>query len=206
VSLPLVEVVTIAHRAGGTVNDVVLAAVAGALLTVLDARGESPARLVVSVPVSGRRSTNAARPGNNTGVRPIAIPSIADDARRLTEIISLTGSHRSTARASSAVPLGLAFRALSRLGLFQLFVDHQRFVHTFETNLRGPAEPLTFGGHRIADLVPVAVNPGNVGVTFDVLSYAGTLGITVVADPDNLSELNVLTDSLRAVFLRLAHP
>jgi len=32
-------------------------------------------------------------------------------------------------------------------------------------------------------VVPVAVNPGNVAVSFDVLSYAGTLGVTLVCDP-----------------------
>lgn len=36
----------------------------------------------------------------------------------------------------------------------------------------------------VSRVVPVAVTPGNTGVTFDVLSYAGRLGITLVADPD----------------------
>ena len=68
----LADVADVAHRAGGTVNDVVLTAVIGALLTTLRARGEHPAQLVVSVPVSGRHSTTAERLGNNTGVRPVA--------------------------------------------------------------------------------------------------------------------------------------
>jgi WS/DGAT/MGAT family acyltransferase len=204
VVVPLAQVVSTAHRAGGTVNDVVLTAVTGALLTVLHTRGEHPARLVVSVPVSGRRSTTSDRLGNNTGVQPISVPTLADDNSRLAEIISATRTHREFSRASSAGPLGLAFRALSRLGLFRPFINHQRFVHTFETNLRGPSTPLLFGGHRITSLVPVAVNPGNVGVTFDVLSYAGDLTITVVADPDNITELNLLTNSLGKVFTDLA--
>ena len=149
VTVPLADIVTAAHRAGGTVNDVVLAAVTGALITELHARGEHPARLVVSVPVSGRPSATADRLGNNTGVRPIAVPTLADDNARLAEIISLTRASRELARASSAGPLGLAFRALSRLGLFQTFIEHQRLVHTFETNMRGPTEPLCFGGHRV---------------------------------------------------------
>jgi diacylglycerol O-acyltransferase len=73
----------------------------------------------------------------------IAVPTFADDNARLAEIISLTRTSRKLARASSAGPLGLAFRALSRLGLFQTFIEHQRLVHTFETNMRGPAEPLS---------------------------------------------------------------
>jgi diacylglycerol O-acyltransferase / wax synthase len=204
VTVPLADIVAAAHRAGGTVNDVVLAAVTGALLTELRARGEHPARLVVSVPVSGRPSATADRLGNNTGVRPIAVPTLADDNARLAEIISLTRTSRKLARASSAGPLGLAFRALSRLGLFQTFIEHQRLVHTFETNMRGPAEPLFFGGHRVSAVVPAAVNPGNIGVAFDALSYAGVLSVTLVTDPDIIEELDQLTRSMSAVYTRIA--
>ena len=205
VTVPLADIVTVAHRAGGTVNDVVLAAVTGALITELYARGEHPARLVVSVPVSGRPSATTDRLGNNTGVRPIAVSTLADDNARLAEIISLTRTSRELARASSAGPLGLAFRALSRLGLFQTFIEHQRLVHTFETNMRGPTEPLSFGGHRVSAVVPAAVNPGNIGVAFDALSYAGVLSVTLVTDPDIVEELDPLTHSLSAVYARLTN-
>jgi diacylglycerol O-acyltransferase / wax synthase len=203
VEVTLADVVALAHRTGGTVNDVVLAAVTGALFKVLAARGEHPAQLVVSVPVSGRRSTTTARLGNDTGVRPIAVPALADDHARLAKIITLTRPNAALQRASSAVPLGLAFRALSRLGVFRLFVEHQRLVHTFETNLRGPAEPVFFGGHPIRAIVPAAVNPGNVGVSFDVLSYAGVLGMTVVTDPEIVTEPDRLTAELAQVFATL---
>ena len=148
VAVPLADAVSLAHRLGGTVNDVVLAAVTGALIKVLAARGEHPARLVVSVPVSGRRSTTTDRLGNDTGVRPIAVPALADDHDRLAKIITLTEPVAALQRASSAVPLGLAFRGLSRLGLFRMFIEHQRLVHTFETNLRGPAEPCSSAATR----------------------------------------------------------
>ena len=203
VEVTLADVVALAHRMGGTVNDVVLAAVTGALFKVLAARGEHPAQLVVSVPVSGRRSTTTARLGNDTGVRPIAVPALADDHARLAKIITLTRPNAALQRASSAVPLGLAFRALSRLGVFRLFIEHQRLVHTFETNLRGPAEPVFFGGHPIRAIVPAAVNPGNVGVSFDVLSYAGILGMTVVTDPEIVTEPDRLTAELAQVFATL---
>jgi diacylglycerol O-acyltransferase / wax synthase len=156
------------------------------------------------VPVTGRPSATADRLGNNTGVRPIAVPTLTDDNARLAEIISLTRTRRELARASSAGPLGLAFRALSRLGLFQTFIQHQRLVHTFETNMRGPAEPLSFGGHRVSAVVPAAVNPGNIGVAFDALSYAGILSVTLVTDPDIVEDLDQLTHSLSGVYARIA--
>ena len=142
--------------------------------------------------------------GNNTGVRPIAVPTLVDDNARLAAVISLTRASPELARASSAGPLGLAFRVLSRLGLFQTFVNHQRLVHTFETNVRGPVAPMSFGGHQVAAVVPAAVNPGNIGVSFDALSYAGILATTVVADPHIVPELDQLARSLNAVYTRLA--
>ena len=148
---------------------------------------------VPTIPVSGCgafRSAAAAsvRLGNNTGVRPIAVPTLADDNARLAEIIALTRTNRELARASSAGPLGLAFRTLSRLRLFQTFIEHQRLVHTFETNMRCPTEPLCFGGHRVSAVVPAAVNPGNIGIAFDALSYAGVLSVTLVTDPDIVAD------------------
>jgi len=89
--------------------------------------------------------------------------------------------------------------------MFQTFIEHQRLVHTFETNMRGPTEPLSFGGHRVSAVVPAAVNPGNIGVAFDALSYAGVLSVTLVTDPDIVEELDPLTHSLSAVYARLTN-
>ena len=157
------------------------------------------------MPVSGRRSTTTARLGNDTGVRPIAVPAVADDHARLATIITLD----ETPNAAAASLLGRSrwawlFRALSRLGLFRLFVEHQRLVHTFETNLRGPAEPVSLAA-TVRAIIPAAVNPGNIGVSFDVLSYAGVLGVTVVTDPEIVDEPARLTDALTDVFDHLLH-
>ena len=51
-------------------------------------------------------------------------------------------------------------------------------------------------GCRVEQIVPVAVNPGNVAVSFDVLSYAGTLGITIVTDPRHVPDPDHLADLL----------
>jgi diacylglycerol O-acyltransferase / wax synthase len=125
---------------------------------------------------------------------------------RLAAITASTRRNLTLPRASSAGPLGLAFRALSRLGLFRLFVEHQRLVHTFETNLRGPAEPVSLGGHRIRAIIPAAVNPGNIGVSFDVLSYAGELGVTVVTDPVIVTDPDRLVGALSHRFAALVSP
>ena len=77
-------------------------------------------------------------------------------------------------------------------------VEHQRLVHTFETNVRGPADRLRIAGHEVSALVPVAVNPGNVGAAFAVISYAGELAVTVVTDPDVVPDDETLVALLTA--------
>jgi hypothetical protein len=52
--------------------------------------------------------------------------------------------------------------------------------------------------------VPAAVNPGNIGVAFDALSYAGVLSVTLVTDPDIVEELDQLAHSLSAVYAHIA--
>lgn len=203
IEVPLGDVVAVAHAAGGTVNDLLLAASGGGVSTFLATRGERPEWLVVSVPVSGRTSADPDHLGNQTGVRPVGIPLVADDRARLEAVIRITRAAATAPRASSSAPLGFAFRLLCRVGLFGWFVDHQHLVDTFETNLRGPTERLRLGGHPVRSVIPVAVNPGNVGVSFDVLSYAGTLGVAVVADPHVVPDLDRLTGCLSEALARL---
>jgi len=130
---------------------------------------------------------------------------VADQDERLRRIMALSSARRSAARGTSAGPLGLVFRALGGLGVFQLFIDHQRLVHTFVTNVRGPEAVVHFAGHPVVTVIPVAVTPGNVGVCFDILSYAGELVVTVVADPDVVVEQDLLTSLLAEELGQLLH-
>ena len=189
---------TVAHRDGATVNDVALTAVAAALRSLLASRGESVDRFVISVPVSARRQASASDLGNEVGVIPLEIPADGDPRDRLRTIAARTQAAKRTPPAASTAVLGPAFRVLARLGLFEWFIDRQRRVHTFVTNLRGPDARLFFTGAPITDVVAVSVTTGNVSVAFAVLSYAGTLGITVIADPDACPDLDVLVGALEA--------
>jgi diacylglycerol O-acyltransferase / wax synthase len=171
-----------AHAHGATVNDVVVTAVTGALVELLARRGERVAELVVSVPVSRRRSSAPGALGNETGVVPIRVPAVPDPAVRRAAVVAQRARVAAPERGGSAAVLTPAFRALAAVRAFQPFIDHQRLVHTFVTIVRGPAHHLRVAGAEVAAVVPVAVNPGNVAVSFDVLSYAGTLVVTLVCD------------------------
>lgn len=175
----------------------------GALATLLRERGEQPAEVVVSVPITSRRTAGTQQLGNQTGVVPLAIPTLPDREARFRRITELSHADRGGHRGSSAAPMGLVFRALAAMRLFQVFIDHQRLVHTFVTNVRGPQDVIRLASCPVESIIPMAITPGNVGVCFDVLSYAGKLVLTVVADTGVVPEQERLTSLLAEEFASL---
>lgn len=186
-----------ARAHGGSVNDVVLAAVAGALGSLLRSRGEEVDRFVVSIPVSRRTATTSTALGNQIGVAPAELPTLGDRHERLDVIVTRGAEIRSAPRGASTELLGPVFRLLARIGCFNWFVDRQRLVNSFVTNLRGPTDGLTLAGASITEVLPITAISGNVTVAFGVLSYIGTLAITIVADPDTAPDLGRLRDALQ---------
>jgi WS/DGAT/MGAT family acyltransferase len=187
-----------AHAYGATVNDVVLTAVTGALHAVLRHRGESVDEFVISVPTSGRREATAGRLGNQVGVMPVPVTVARNPQQRLAAIAHTTRNRKPANPSASATLLGPAFRTLARLGAFRWFVNRQRLVTTLVTNLRGPDRRLSFLAAPITEVIPVSPTTGNVTVAFAVLSYAGTLLVTVIADPQRCPDLPVLVAHLQS--------
>lgn len=71
-------------------------------------------------------------------------------------------------------------------------------MHTFVTNVHGPDHLMRRGGTPIVGRIPLSATTGNVTVAFAALSYADAFTITVVADPDRVPDLLVLTEALQA--------
>ena len=85
----------------------------------------------------------------------------------------------------------------ARLGLLRRYMTRQRRMHTMVSSIHGPDEQITVGGSTVVSIVPlVSAETGNVRVSFDVLSYAGTVTITAVADPDTVPDLPDLAAAL----------
>lgn len=196
VDTDLAEIRSVAHRLGATVNDVLLVATTAAMLSILDQRGERVPALVVSVPISTRTSTTTDNLGNEVGVMPVTVPVTGALPDRLAQVAQATAARRGQARGSSAALIGPAFRALARLHVFGWFVDRQRLVNTFLTNLRGPGAPVSLAGAPIRAIVPITVTAGNVTVAFAALSYDGTLTVSVITDPDRVPEHRALALAL----------
>lgn len=197
VSADLAAVRELGHACGGTVNDVILAAVAGALRALLAGRGEELDVVTVTVPVSARRSDTAGVLGNQVGGMVVTLRTAGALADRVTRAAAVTRERKRSARGTSVTLLGPLIRLLAAVGFWRWFTDHQRLVNTFVTNVRGPAEPLAFAGAPISAVLPIPATTGNVSVTFAALSYAGTLWLTVLSDPALVPDAAELTTVLR---------
>ena len=197
VAADLAAIRALGHAHGGTVNDVILAAVAGALRALLAGRGEKLDLVMASVPVSARQAATGGQLGNQVGVMPVALPTGGDLATRVTQIAAITRQRKTAARGTSAVVLGLPVRLLAATGLLRWLISRQRRIHTFVTSLRGPAGPLSSAGSPVRTVIAIPNTTGNVTVTFGALSYAGTLRITVGSDPSQVPDVAVLTAALR---------
>jgi diacylglycerol O-acyltransferase / wax synthase len=196
VAADLAAVRDLGHAHGGTVNDVVLAATAGALRTLLAARGEQLGEVTITVPVAARRTASPGELGNRIGIMPVTVPASGDLGARITRTAEITRERKSSARGASAALFVPAFLLLARTGVLHWFANHQRLVHTFVTDLRGPEDPLTFGGAAVRAIIPIASVNGNVTVCFAAMSYGGTLRITIVSDPARVPDAPALAAAL----------
>ena len=112
----LAAVRDLGHAHGGTVNDVILAAIAGALRALRASRGEQLDLVTASVPVSARQAAAGGQLGNQVGTMPVALPADGDLAARVTRIAAITRERKRAARGTSAAVLGPPFRLLAPPG------------------------------------------------------------------------------------------
>ena len=195
----------LAHARDTTVNDVVLTAVTGALRRLLLGRGEQLDEVVVSVLIAPSTAGDVG-PGNRAGVMPVRLPTGGDPEERLRAAAAATRARKHGTRGASTALLAPLFRLLAVLGLLRWFIDHQRMVTTFVTNLAGPRDSATLAGMPVVDMQAVSLTTGNVTVAFAELSYAGTLTMTIAADPDHIGDLDILVAALHDEFRQLAAP
>ncbi|WP_142461315.1 wax ester/triacylglycerol synthase domain-containing protein [Geodermatophilus aquaeductus] len=208
VQVPLEPLRAAAHRAGGTMNDALLVAVAGALGALLESRGESVDPVAVTVVVAGRRAAGVTELGNATTPLVVAVPAAGKPGERLHRFAGTVRRARDQAAGPPLTALmGPVFRGLTAVGAYRWWLRHQRRFHTLVSNVRGPGTVLTLAGRPVEQVLPVASGEaGNVTVSFDALSYAGILTVTAVADPERVPDLPVLTAAVREQLAALVTP
>src|SRR4051812_9100160 len=195
---------------GATVNDVVLAAVAGGLRHFLDARGEKVdgVALRAFMPVSVRDDSERMALGNKvSGVMvtlPVGEPEPVD---RLRAISAQTKHLKETQQAVGAEVLtGLADYAPATLfSLASRLMPFQRSINIGVTNVPGPQVPLYCMGARMLEAFPYVGAFAGAAVVVAVLSYDGALGFGLTGDRDAVPDLGVLAEGIEKSLAELAH-
>lgn len=187
-----------AHRHGGTVNDVLLGAAAGALRTLLADRGESIGTIRIAVVVGGQAHRSTDRPGNVTAPIVVGVPADRPAAERVRCVTGQVRAARTGPLQHGPVTVlqGL-YRLVASLGLYRTYRLHQRRMHTMLSNLRGPDRALRLAGRSVRELIPLSSGEaGNLTVQFVALSHAGRLVVTTITDPDRVPDLDRLVRAL----------
>lgn len=194
---------------GGTVNDVVLAGVAGALRRRLIARGETvPDHLRVLCPVSVRTEEQHGRLGNQVSAMFLDLAlAEPDPVARLVTITAATAYLKVREQAAGTAFLLHMTRnaAPTTLGIAAQLVHRQPFVNLVVTNVPGPSVPLYCMGARMTEAFPMVPLSRNLGLGIAILSYCGVLHFGLYADADLHPDLTELGVDLEAAFAELRH-
>ena len=207
-ALDLDRIRRLKNRLGGTVNDVVLTAVSGALGSTLRRRNDPAgnAALRVVVPVSTRSAEEIGAPGNRVSLWLVPLPlAERDPRRRLARIRETTDElKRGQAAAGGTVITeaanwagGAVVAAGARL------LNGARLYNLIVTNVPGPTIPLYLLGARVRAAYPHLPLFENQGLGIALLSYCGQLHVGITADWDHGALLDEVAGQLDACFAEL---
>lgn len=209
--IDLDTVLAVHDRLGGTVNDLVLAVVAGAFRDLLLARGEEPAAHSVRtlVPVSVRRPDQRGTFDNRVSAILADLPvELSDPHDRLTEMSirmrALKDSHEAQvgeqiagiADALPPLPLAAVLHLAFRLP--------HRNLTTVVTNVPGPTGRLHLAGRPMLATYPYVPIADRLRSGIAVTSYDGRLLFGITTDRDSMPDAHLLVDAITTGFADLA--
>ncbi|WP_267875120.1 wax ester/triacylglycerol synthase family O-acyltransferase [Massilia sp. Root418] len=194
--LPLDEIKAVSKVHGCSVNDVLMASVAGAIRAYLKDCGDAVAddcEVRVMVPVNLRKASRQQRLGNAFGLVPLVLPvGMADPVARLAEVqrrmTELKGSYTALVAMSVLGVLGASPRQVQN----EIQNYFARKATAVMSNVPGPQAPLYLAGSRLDQIMFWVPQSGDIGVGVSILSYNGGVQFGIVTDdalvqdPDNI--------------------
>ncbi|MBL8340373.1 MAG: wax ester/triacylglycerol synthase family O-acyltransferase [Rubrivivax sp.] len=204
--IPLEIVKAIGKGLGGTINDVLLSCVAGAIGSYLRERGEDPQgkEIRAMVPVNLRPLDKAWQLGNRFGLAPLVLPiGIENPVERMFAVRA-----RMNEMKGSYQPL-LAFAVLAVSGLFikpvqdavlNMFAKKATAVMT---NVPGPPKPLQFCGSTLEQTMFWVPASGDIGMGVSILSYGGGVQFGLITDDKLCPEPQMVIERFEPEFEKL---
>ncbi|MCU1594093.1 MAG: acyltransferase [Frankiales bacterium] len=198
VETKLADYKTVKGASGGaSVNDVVLAAVAGALGRFLAGRGMDvdDLELKACVPVSVRTAAQKGTLGNEITIMTAPLPvGLKDPRARLAAVRASMADLKSSRQAEgakvltsleNALPPAILARA-ARVGF------SSRLYNLLVTNVPGPQIPIFMLGRQLVELAPLAFLAPEHTLAIGIMSYHGNVTYGLIADADAVPDLDVL--------------
>ena len=187
---------------GGTVNDVVLTAVAGALGRYLRRHGYPTRDLTLKamVPVSVRADSARGALGNQVAAMMAPLPvGVTDPEERFALVHAAMADIKSSGQAVGAQALTelTGFAPPTIMDQAARLISRQRFFNLVVTNVPGPQHPLFLLGRRLESLYPMVPLARNQGLGIALMSYAGALDFGLNGDFDVMADLDGLATDLQ---------
>jgi diacylglycerol O-acyltransferase len=199
----------IKNSLGGTVNDAVLASVAGALGRFMRQQGLPTEDVVLKamVPVSIRADVERGALGNRVAAMWAPLPvGTTDPVERLLQISAGMEGIKDSGQAVGAQVLTelSGFAPPTIMAQAARLQARQRMFNLVVTNVPGPQFPLYVLGRRLEAMFPMVPLAENTALGIAIMSYNGQLNFGLNADYDALPGLESLADELRASVDELA--
>jgi diacylglycerol O-acyltransferase / wax synthase len=194
---------------GGTVNDVVLSVVAGALGRYLRSRGHSTVgrELRAMVPVSVRGDDEHGQTGNRVAAMMAPLPVwCGDPVQRLELVRAALGDLKHSKQAVGAVLLTELsdFAPPTVTAQAARLQPRQRLFNLVVTNVPGPQFPLYLLGRRLREVFPMVPLARRQAVCVGIISYDGELNFGLIGDYEAMAGLESFGADLEAAIAELA--
>jgi diacylglycerol O-acyltransferase / wax synthase len=201
VNSQLDDLKAIKNAFGGTVNDVVLAVVAGALRSFLISRGRrtSGVEMRALVPVSVRSEGEHHEGGNRIVVMRGPLPVyISDPLNRLRFVSDAMDGLKESKQALGAEVIAGAqnFAPPTILAQASRLNFSTRLFNLIVTNVPGPQFPLYVLGREMLQAIPVAFLPENHALAIAIMSYNGQMNFGLLGDFDALPDIGVIAERI----------
>jgi WS/DGAT/MGAT family acyltransferase len=194
------EVKKIRKGHGGTVNDVLLTVITGALREWLLSRGEpvvagTSVRALVPVSMQDEDAVAGNRVSSYLVDLPVGEPNPRVRLARLSYAMRGIAQHGQSVGADSLIALtGFAPPTLHALGARAARGLSRRLFNLVVTNVPGPQFPLYAAGSRMLEVFPVVPLARGQGLSIGMTSYDGRVYFGLNADRDSVGDVDVLAD------------
>lgn len=203
---PLEDLRETAHALGASVNDVLLAAVAGGVRAFEHEKGGEPAPLKTMVPVSVRPSNGDADLGNQIAFMFVDLPcDEPDPLRRLENVAADMGSRKETGEPEGAHVLLqlLEFTPRTIQKLMSKLASSERTFDLTVSNIPGPREPLWMLGCELREAYPVVPMADRHSVSVGLTTVRDEVFLGVYADRKAMPDADRLAELIDESFAEL---